>query len=144
MKLSKDQKELVYAMSQWMKCYHKHNDATFLCYSLRVAMDNSLLLPRILEGKKIFDEPPPLAFGYPWYELIENGKANARNVVINEDRKFVIIDNFSWMLLDQYNSKALITYEYKAWGKVCYPETRWEVMADPTNEKFPWLVTKKE
>ena len=35
----------------------------------------SALLSRILSGKDPLPQAPPTAFSYPWYELIENGKA---------------------------------------------------------------------
>ena len=34
----------------------------------------SRLLARLLEGKPIFDDPPPLSYGQPWYSLIETGE----------------------------------------------------------------------
>ena len=36
---------------------------------------HSSLLVRLLEGKELLPEPPPKAYSYPWYDLIENGAA---------------------------------------------------------------------
>ena len=66
---------------------------------LSADVDHSVLLRRLTEGKKPLPTPPPLSFGHPWYELIENGQANASEVVISPD--CVSINRQLWKLVSR-------------------------------------------
>jgi len=85
------------AVKLWLKIRGKPDDAQ-LCADI----DHSALLARLLDGKEPLPAPPPRAFSYPWYDLIESGKGdamevwrhppNADTISINQSGQWAVIE----------------------------------------------------
>jgi len=58
-------------------------------------IEHSALLPRILNGDKIYPEPPPGS----WYDLIEKGKA--KTISLKEYGKTLLIDQSIWNIIEK-------------------------------------------
>src|SRR5688500_14473153 len=43
---------------------------------------HSALLWRLLDGRPVLPKPPPVAFSYPWYDLIDDGEAVASDWMV--------------------------------------------------------------
>lgn len=78
--------------------------------SVLANIDHSALLHRLLEGKEIYPSPPPRAFSYPWYALLE-GKAGDHNEVHfhpnHDGREVVVINQAVWEFV-RYEDEDLI------------------------------------
>jgi ADP-ribosylglycohydrolase len=72
-------------------------------WSLRVdALHSALhsaLLQRLLDGDEPLPKPPPRAFSYPWYELLERGCADAFEVWSRPGSTEVVINQYPWKLV---------------------------------------------
>ena len=101
------------AFFQWLKICEAHGydlgDRRFL----KVQADHSALLARLLEGKEPLHEPPPRAFGYPWYDLVETGEGDATEVF--EAEGMLVINQVPWIILQRVEADCewIVTYEYK-------------------------------
>jgi hypothetical protein len=73
----------VVSLLRWLDCVGRENGPAFLkglCQDrqqMKIDIEHSALLRRLLQGKALLPDPPPLACGYPWYELIESGEGTA-------------------------------------------------------------------
>lgn len=61
----------------------------------RADAEHSALLTRLLSGKKALPKPPPLAFAYPWYDIVETGKAAVTAFWV-DSKKLTINQNLGW------------------------------------------------
>lgn len=62
------------AVARWLRLREEHGFRyPESADQLVVQMRHSALLDRLLQGKEPLPEPPPKAFSYPWYGLIEQG-----------------------------------------------------------------------
>lgn len=81
---------------------------------------HSSLLQRLLDNKEPFFKPPPLAYSYPWYDLIENKKATAEITFYNDVEIVVNQNSNQWTLKERVSAHELIllcktnNYLYKA------------------------------
>ena len=81
---------------------------------LRCDMDHSALLQRLVEGDEPLPEPPPRAFSYPWYELLEKGvdhpfevnEMGPGNSIFNEPT--LVIDQSPWKIIQKLGPEAWI------------------------------------
>lgn len=85
---------------RWLEIREAHGIDLRRRDNLYVDADHSALLHRLLEGKEPFEEPPPCAYSYPWYELLENGKASAIEVYpsFGSTTHLAIEQNGSWVI----------------------------------------------
>lgn len=102
----------------------------------------SALLHRMLEGKEPFPIPPPRAFSYPWYDLIENGIAHPYEVWAADDEiSFVltdypalVIDQSPWKILEKLEEDSwIITYQYGPDEDRKFAEDKWHVYCVGSN-----------
>jgi hypothetical protein len=126
--------------NQTISCFHKwlsireENDIPFPnnLLKLRIDMDHSALLRRLLEGKEPLPIPPPRAFSYPWYELIDYGCSEPNEVwepnASLHSYPCLVIDQFSgWKILDKVSeTEWIITYRYGQ-NQDKWAEGRWRV-----------------
>lgn len=85
--------------------------------TLDMVDEKSALFARLLEGKKPFIYPPPCAYSYPWYEVIEekgpfNLSLEAKNLeeIIWEnlsEEKQVLIEQTPWKLLEKISEQEV-------------------------------------
>lgn len=80
---------------------------------LRADADHSSLLKRLLAGEEPLPEPPPLAFSYPWCELIEKGQERPFEVYESGfDPDILIVDQGAWVILDRPGDRSwIVTYK---------------------------------
>ena len=103
------------AFFQWLKiCEAQGYDLPMDRRSLKIRADHSALLERLLEGKEPLQEPPPRAFGYPWYDLVETGEGDAMEVF--EAEGGLVINQEPWIILQRVEADCewIVTYEYKS------------------------------
>ncbi len=137
---------------------------------LRCDADHSSLLRRLLKGKEPLPEPPPLAMSYPWYELIDEGRAEAFEVyLVGEDHGLfpagtLIIEQSAWTVLETLGPDSWVaTYRvpdekeiqelrrkrewqnYKGIPKKL-SDSRWKVYTPGPHPKIPerkqWIVER--
>ena len=66
-------------------------------HRMSVDLDHSALLRRLLEGKPPLPVPPPSSYGYPWYELVDNGFAEPTDVRVRSSEE-LSINQFPWRI----------------------------------------------
>jgi len=75
--MTDEQREVLEKVKQWLRVRIEHQGAPQevkdVWQQLTADIDHSSLLERLLDGKEPLEVPPPLAFSYPWYDLVENG-----------------------------------------------------------------------
>ena len=69
---------------------------------------HSALLARLLEGKSLLPDPPPIRFSYPDYDLAE-GKAVQIHEIWESEGKVVIDQNPGWKWADK--KKGVLMYK---------------------------------
>lgn len=103
---------------------------------LEADIAHSALLTRLLEGKDPLPEPPPRAMAYPWYELIEKGRAEAYEVFeltggVEEGSGYqvLVVDQYPWKIVKKVSEdEYLVTYDE---GK-----TQWKAYAVVVEESI--------
>jgi len=101
---------------RWLECQEKggkERPGTFNRFLVNAS--HSALLRRLIDGKEPFEHPPPLNRSYPWYELMETGKATASDV-----REYgnatsppvkIGINSGMWLILDKRSDdEYIVTY----------------------------------
>jgi hypothetical protein len=76
-----DERRTIRAVIEWLRMRGEadsHYAAPWLQQLIPDAGHSALLL-RLLEGKRPLPQSPPLAYAYPWYELIDEGEAIVEN-----------------------------------------------------------------
>lgn len=68
-------------------------------WSLCIDAMHSALLQRLLDGNEPLPKPPPRAFSYPWYELVERGCADAVEAWTRPGMAEVVINQYPWKLV---------------------------------------------
>lgn len=79
---------------------------------LRADIDHSALLRRLLGGKEPFPSPPPKSNGSPWYDLLDNGSAEASVILESySDRRWLAVDGDSgWEILHKQGNEYEVQY----------------------------------
>lgn len=103
--------------------------------SLKIDIDHSALLQRLLEGKDPLPIPPPRSFSYPWYDLIEKGEAHPCEVwemppgLNHEDFPMLVIDQFAgWKVLEKISDTEWVaTHSYGDRKNPKWAEGKWRV-----------------
>lgn len=125
---------------------------------LRIDADHSALLDRLLQGKEPLPEPPPRAFSYPWYELIENGFAYPYEVWEPTNRlhdypTLVIDQSSQWKIVEKiFDREWICTYNIARYDQPPqFVEGRWRIFQIGSNipkytasngSKFLWKIEK--
>ena len=154
----------VRAFCQWLDMREEYG----FTRSSGVDAEHSPLLRRLLEGIEPFQEPPPRAHSYPWYNLVEKGydwahevwaptSGSAVSVVLGHPA--VVIDQERWAIIDTVDETTwIVAYTtpdveaIRAWlctdmlepKPMKLSESRWRVSKDPAREYSPWLVERFE
>ena len=88
---------------------------------------HSALLQRLLDGKDPLPVPPPRAYSYPWYALIENGRSTGHLdihlyphgvPVLDDDRPRVTICQGIWDIVEDQGNDIYIV-EWAPTGLRC-------------------------
>jgi hypothetical protein len=82
-------------------------------------LDHSALLERLVRGKRPLPTRPPLSFSYPWYELLEEGAADASDVTICNQQQndlygfpAMVINQGIWRIVQKTgDNEYLVTYD---------------------------------
>ncbi len=94
-------------------------------------VSHSALLGRLLEGKEPLDAPPPKSYSYPWYELVEEGKAYISECWRLDERTLVIHQSI-WNIVSELGpNEWLVTYSFTQYGVSSWHTTRWRVLCRP-------------
>lgn len=98
---------------------------------LKISIRKSALFHRLMEGKEPLPIPPPRAYSYPWYNLIEDGYGYPFEVWEATDKAFVNfpavgIDQSIWKLIEKIGENDfIVSYLYGKDHKVS--DTKWHV-----------------
>ncbi len=101
-------------------------------------VDHSALLRRLLNGKPLLPNPPPVSFSYPWYEILETGKALRCNVLRHRNSTTISIDRDPrWHIVREAENALYVRYQgdgpiYRVW------------QSDPALDEFGWTIEKVE
>lgn len=124
---------------KWLKI-REENGISFPTELIQFEIDirKSALLTRMLGGKDPLPEPPPKAFSYPWYSLIEQGEGDPFEVVevdpfevveVGKDLTRILIDQHIWDVIKKISdTEYQITYNGEQ-GKF-----RWKLWRPDTKE----------
>lgn len=87
--------------------------------NLLADIDHSALLGRLLAGKEPFPEPPPRAYSYPNYTLLENGRGEPgevyerdRGFMTDEATPVLFIDQLEWKIVEKRGPEEWIVSYY--------------------------------
>lgn len=64
------------AFDHWLQILRKERREVHLSH-ISVDLDHSALFRRLLKGERVYSSPPPLAYSYPWYDLLEESGPQA-------------------------------------------------------------------
>lgn len=107
--------------------YDFPNDLNYLMISIR----KSALFQRLMEGKEPLPIPPPRAFSYPWYSLIDDGYGYPFEVWKAEDNLFgfpaVGIDQSVWKLEQELGEDNFIVSYFYGKDNANLSDTKWHV-----------------
>lgn len=91
---------------------------------LRCDLDHSALFQRLLADEKVLPEPPPRAYSYPWYSLLEGGIGYPHEVWFPSKKGIshwgantvVIEQNADWKIVETISEEAdleewIVSYE---------------------------------
>lgn len=103
--------------------------------SLTIDAHKSALLRRMLSGKQPFPIPPPKAFSYPWYDLIEKGWAEPFEVYEPTGwakgitgYPALVIDQSPWLVINKISDEEwIVTYMYGHFEKQERAPGQWHV-----------------
>jgi len=85
-------------VKQWIECCEKNNKIIS-----SESVEHSALLRRLLSGKQMHLNKPPLRFGYPAWELVDADE--------NEIKE--ISENFDEVIIDQHEGYLWLNREFK-------------------------------
>ena len=111
-------------------------------------MTHSSLLSRILNGKEPLPTPPPRAYAYPWYSLIEDGKAEISDVHFHKDAGYqgeVIICQSGWKVAEKRSdAEYLLQYQYTTKDGLRWSDELWKLSAiTPANGSWQnWQLVR--
>ena len=82
-------------------------------------LDHSALLQRLVSGKPALPVAPPLSFGYPWYDLLENGHGEPAEVYVGDKVandihgcRVIVINQAIWRIEEQVgDSDYIVSYD---------------------------------
>lgn len=108
---------------------------------------HSALLARLLRGKEPLPEPPPEAFSYPWYEVVEDTARAHRGIEFGFRKdgglKECLPDEADYVCLNQNPFYRIIEHRSDHWV-VAYRRWRFIVWRDRTRVGGPgdccWIV----
>lgn len=130
---------------KWIEIRHQYRKEDVDVVGLRVDISHSSLLRRIIDGKQIFDVPPPRRFSYPWYELLEKGEGNPHEVWVPTEQAFgfpcVVIDQSIWKLAQPQTrgGEFIVRYMIGRESPPTWSDTEWVVCKD----KEKWVIRRK-
>lgn len=112
-----------------------------------VDVAHSSLLNRIINEEIIFPEPPPRAYSYPWYDLIENKCAQLFKYEVffddHSEEPMVGICQSLWKIVENTSTnKYIVTYSAGHNDKERWSESRWLLEKTEQDESRPWLLSK--
>lgn len=70
--MTPEEKRIVTATLEWVRLKALGEHKITLPLPTPADVDHSSLLLRLLAGKEPFENPPPRAYSYPWYRLLED------------------------------------------------------------------------
>jgi len=156
-------------LTRWLEIRDRYGHHLTTLSQLKADIDHSALLERLLSGREPFPEPPPRAFSYPWYELVEDGRSEALEAqLIEQDgglfpKGTLIIDQAPWVVLETLGPDSwIVTYEFpneeyvhQKYVRPMEPPTveryvratsRWKVYSPGPHPKIPerkqWVIER--
>lgn len=102
---------------RWLEIRYVNGQDIGDVLGLRIDADHSGLLQRLLKGEEPTAEAPPLAYSYPWVEVIQTGRgdpfevyeAHPEGVVFPKDS--IVIDQTWWPVLEKLgDDNWIVTY----------------------------------
>lgn len=151
--MTDEQRRTVLAVAEWLRVRAEARGdkaGRLLAASLEVNADHSALLERLLEGRQPLPEPPPRAYSYPWYSLIEDGQGYAMEVWRRDDidaivgMPSVVVEQSRWDLVSENGAEDWTI----RWPGTSYTyRVRRNPDGCPDNQHTPypaanWLLTK--
>lgn len=125
-----EQQRVLQCVQRWLQIREDFEGAfPASAVQLAVDMSHSALLQRLLEGKEPFEDPPPLSYSDPWYELLEYGTAACSAQLFPEVGQ-VLINQEAWNLLEDLGGQAFV---------VSYPQT--SAQYSLAQEEDNWRIT---
>ena len=94
---------------------------------------HSGLLRRLLSGERPLPAAPPLADGYPWYQLIDHGEAHPSVVFLAASDRMTI-EHHDWEIVEGDKSQRRFLVRWPASGLECRLVKR-------RLDKKKWLLT---
>lgn len=91
------------SIEEWLriKRFHDLTAATKSNEFTYVDASHSALLRRILDQQKVYKLPPPTSMSYPWYDLLDNGKAACSFRIDENEKKISVNQNgYQWELME--------------------------------------------
>ena len=120
-----DAERALHVFYTWLSLREKNGlDWPYSSNKMAVNMSHSALLRRMLDGKDPLPEAPPKRWSYPWYELIESGRAEPKEVWECDENYAVIplgepspagarliIDQHAWEIIERQGpNKWIVAY----------------------------------
>jgi len=101
------------AFMRWLEIREANGIMLSNAQQLKIDADHSSLLQRLKEDKEVFPEAPPRAYSYPWYDLIQEGRALPFEVhhgpdLISGPDSLLIDQCGEWRILERLGEDSFI------------------------------------
>jgi hypothetical protein len=130
-----NQRDVIKAFCRWLEIREQHG-LSFPGDPEMMAIDagHSSLLGRLLSGKEPLAEAPPKRMSYPWYELVEHGRADPLEVWIPQEgdaphEGMIVVDQHFWTIIEVRGEKEWI---------VAYQTPDTEMIAQCLRDGIEW------
>jgi len=135
--------QAVVAMARWLQIRQQWTPHAGAVNSATV--DHSALLRRLLSGKEPLPTPPPRACSYPWYDLMDEGRADhvmAESLSLGS----MMINQYLWQVIERQTEDEYIVIceavsgPYRLWRD---PPPAWSESARK-NRHVGWKIARME
>jgi hypothetical protein len=104
---------------------------------LRAAVEHSALLRRLLAGDDPLPGPPPLAFGQPWYELVEQGHAVC---TVRREADQLLINASSWEIIEEHGPDEFVVRPSA--GSAAYLVWKLPSLSPAAGPSHDWIIER--
>jgi hypothetical protein len=141
--------KVIKAVTRWLEYRQRYGMYPDRAHRFAVDLAHSPLFQRILEGKTVYPDPPPVSHSYPWYDLVETGEGEP--ITVFEDGhgfggkkgEHLCINQNMWKIVEKRGPEEWVVQYYmpdaEAISKLSDDEARFKRPQKLHPSK--WLVT---
>ena len=137
--------ELCAAVGAWLRIAHPYGGAR------PEDASSSALLRRLIAGGNVLPVAPPLLDDHPWYELVDQGRAEPAGVFLSNRSGRITIEKNEWEIVETVTPKRVYIVAWPPSGLRCtltrapFSRTRWVLeLCDPADATDPGQIASRQ